>query len=593
MAAIFGAVGEVGDEILETMGEALSHRGPRAKIARISDTAALGIRRRGREPSLADDGRYVAASDASVFNAAELGAALSLQPDDSAFADELFLRLYVAEGPSGIDKVNGDFAFVLWDRHTRRLTLARDYVGSRPLYFTSLSDGTLLFASEYKAFLRVEGFRPEPDLDMIQHLQHCKHLPDGRTLLKNVNSVPAASFLTFDFKEGTTRMEKLPPIELDVRYLSEEEWIRRIRETFLDAVRVRLVGQGRVGVALSGGIDSAAVACACREIDPEGRIHTFTAGYGADDPEVINASKVADAMNTFHHEIITTPHMVERSLRALVWHMENPIARSETLQLYEIAHKASEFVESVLTGMASDGLFAGMPKHKLVWLSKKAPFLKRAFEEFYTLTQTGRRPKTLFGKLAQALYFRGRLTDVPKIAGTDYQPPVTVFPKGRKELVNSVLAGGFQAGVPTWLPKVERTFAAWDVRFSSPFLDKRMIRLGFQIPDAFKIRKGQEKYILRRALRSIVPEELLNVPKAPQRMKNDLAFSNTLDEIAEKTLTRERVEKHGFFDYDELCALRKRNKNRPYIFESAMRIWTAVLTEIWAEEFLDRQSVPA
>ena len=298
-------------------------------------------------------------------------------------------------------------------------------------------------------------------------------------------------------------------------------------------------------------------------------------------------------MNTFHHEIITTPDMVESSLRALVWHMENPIARSETLQLYEIARKASDFVESLLTGMASDGLFAGMPKHKLVWLSKKAPFLKHAFEEFYTLTQTGRRPKTVFGKLAQAFYFRGKLTDVPKVAGTDYRPPSTVFPAERKELINAVLARGFQTGVPTWLPKVERTFAAWDVRFSSPFLDKRMIRLGFQIPDSFKIRKGQEKYILRRALRSIVPEELLNVPKAPQRMKNDLSFSDTLDEIAEKILTREKVERHGFFDYDELCALRKRNKNRPYIFESAMRIWTAVLTEIWAEQFLDRQSVHA
>jgi asparagine synthase (glutamine-hydrolysing) len=138
---------------------------------------------------------------------------------------------------------------------------------------------------------------------------------------------------------------------------------------------------------------------------------------------------------------------------------------------------------------------------------------------------------------------------------------------------------------------VERTLAAWDLRYCSPFLDKALMRVAFTISDTFKIKKGREKYILRRALESLVPPEVLQVRKSPQRMASDLAFSNALDTMADTILSRERIERRGIFRHDEIAALKRTKSDRPYLFETGMRLWTAILTEIWAEQFLERNGV--
>jgi asparagine synthase (glutamine-hydrolysing) len=125
--------------------------------------------------------------------------------------------------------------------------------------------------------------------------------------------------------------------------------------------------------------------------------------------------------------------------------------------------------------------------------------------------------------------------------------------------------------------------------YRSPFFDRNLIQVAYSIPDSLKIRNGRDKYILRRALKSIVPDELLNVPKSLQRMKYDVDFSNTLDEISDRLLSRENVIRRGFFDYSDIERLRKRKTDKPYSGEGAMRLWTALLTETWAQEFLDKR----
>lgn len=281
-----------------------------------------------------------------------------------------------------------------------------------------------------------------------------------------------------------------------------------------------------------------------------------------------------------------------RRLPDIVWHLENPIARSETAQFFEIGQAAGEVVDHLLAGVAADGLFAGMPKHKLLYLAGKFPVLREPLSEFYTLTQSGRKPHSLTGRAMDRLYFRGGVPEAPVILASRLEPQLTPFPEPGAEMLNRFLCDGLQESLAQWLPKVERTLRAGGVSFSSPFLDREFMQLAFTIPSALKIRRGREKYILRQAMRSLVPEKVLNVPKFPMRMQHGPAFAEALDKLADTWLSRERIERRGFFDFTAITKLRRKTPSASYSFEGAMRIWTAAATEIWAELFLDRRGAP-
>ena len=228
-----------------------------------------------------------------------------------------------------------------------------------------------------------------------------------------------------------------------------------------------------------------------------------------------------------------------------------------------------------------------MPRHKLLWSMQLLPPLRGPLTEFYSLTQSGRRPESLLGRFMEGLYFRGNLPPVPAINGSEYRPALPQFPDNGPEFLNQVLCGGFQESVARWLPKLERTLRANRLTFTSPFLDRELMHVAFTIPSAYKIRRGREKYILRQALQSIVPPEVLNAPKFPMKMKHDRTFSDMLDVLADGVLSRDRVMRRRLMDFAAVQRLRRRPRGRPYSSEGAMRLWTALLTEIWAYEFLE------
>jgi asparagine synthase (glutamine-hydrolysing) len=239
--------------------------------------------------------------------------------------------------------------------------------------------------------------------------------------------------------------------------------------------------------------------------------------------------------------------------------------------------------------MEADALFAGMPRHKLLWLMNKVPIFKRPLGEIYNLTQSGIGPRSLFGGILSAVYFRDSIPPVPKVLGVDYVPSPLDFPAVGREFLNRCLIGNFQNGACQDTQKVERTFAAWGIEFRSPFLDRNLVEVAYSISDRLKIKNGTQKYILRRALSSIVPKALIDVPKLPQRMKYDLEFSTLIDELSDSLLSKESIRSRGFFDVSDIRRLRRRKPGRAYSGESAMRLWTALLTEVWARVFLDHR----
>jgi asparagine synthase (glutamine-hydrolysing) len=593
MAGIFGVLGSVSESDLSEMENRLSHRGIFTCLEHIADELVFGsIGLEGEQRVRVNESGAIV-SDAIIYNIEELLAAprsVDFGVDPSRDEDLLF-SLYMTEGLKGLAKLNGDFAFALWDREKQELTLGRDFFGCHPLYYSHLPAGGLAFASEYKALLAIEEIQPIPDLDMLQHLQYVKRLPIGRTLLKNVASVLPGGIAVFDSCGEKRYEERLPGLELNVTYEPEEVLIPKVREALCQAVKVRTEGRDKVGFALSGGIDSIALTCIYRYLNPDRQYHTFTAGHGVEDPEMSVAAGVARAMRSTHHQVITGPELLLTDLPSLVYHLEDPFARSETLQLYRVAQEARQDVNVLMSGQGSDGLFAGMQKYKLLWYIQNTPLARKPLKEFYDLSQLGLKPESISGKLLREFYFRGGLPDVPKVRGTDYSPSPTKFPPNEKEFVNLMAINGYSNGVSLSLQKFERTFSSAGLTYTSPNYDLNLVRTAFSVPQSLKIKAGQQKYIFRKALQSIVPEEYLNVPKFPQQMKYDLGFSNTLDEIADIYLSQGKVSDRGFFEYSEILKLRKRKQGNPYSSEGAMRLWSVLLTEIWATNFLDHKGV--
>jgi asparagine synthase (glutamine-hydrolysing) len=342
------------------------------------------------------------------------------------------------------------------------------------------------------------------------------------------------------------------------------------------------------GVSLSGGVDSACIVAAFRELYPGRPLHTFTAGSSSDDADIRAARDVAELYGTNHHEIVFGAEEIEHTLPTVVWHLEDPIARSETLQYYLLAKTAREFVSVLLTGQIADGLYAGMPRHKIFQSLRFAPFLRKPMSEFYAYTQTGQDARTPLGSLLQKTYFGDSIPAVPAVIGASGDTRLADLPKGR-EALNESLLENVTTHIPQWFAKVDRPNFAHGLAVFSPFIDRQIIDQAFRIPASLKIRRFREKHILRHALAPLLPKEFSRRPKYAQRMTYDDRFSDLLQDYAARILTPERVRSRGLFVPGEIARLLDRAGSKAYSAEHGMRIWTALCTELWASLFIDHR----
>lgn len=574
MSALFGifATGTRGEA--EAMAARLAHRGTAQAIEPIGAgwAGAVAERPETRLLSRQSDGVCCAAA---VYDARDAIGRLSGA---------------LLAGPRELEGVDADYALARIDIETNRLTLARDFFGCAPLYYTALPSGGVAFASEYKALLALRSVGVEPDRDMVQFLQHGKRLPPGRTLFGPVRAVPPGSVLTLDPAGAITAEHRFAPLEVAVRITEAEQATALIRSELERSLRTRSADCDPLGVALSGGIDSIALAFLMRRLWPDRRLLTFTAGSHDRDQEIVTARRVARALGSEHHEILTPASMLADTMPQLVWHMEDPFSRSEALQLYELARVASSRgVRVLFSAQGADGLFAGMPKYKLLSLMCKHPLARAALQEFYTYTQLGLPPRRLLAKLGVAAKFRGSVPAVPRISGARPPEPLC-FPEPGPQFVNRVTSGGFQVGVCQDIQKFDRGFGAFGIEYRSPFYDMTLVRAAYTIDDALKIRHGRQKWIFRQALRPWVPPEFLDIPKFPQRMEANLELAAALDSIADEVLSDEAVRARGLFDSASIASLRRGSSTRAYSYEGGMRLWTAIMTELWARAFIDRRA---
>jgi asparagine synthase (glutamine-hydrolysing) len=473
---------------------------------------------------------------------------------------------------------------VRWDGARQELVLARDRIGYAPLYFT-LDQGRIVFASEYKALLAIDSVPAHPNRAAIQVIHATKWLQPGATCLEGVYPVAPGTWMAI--KHNCIRTARFWDLPIKVLHQDEQLHVSALRTSFLETLRRQTEPYSRIGISLSGGLDSAVMAAGARHVAPHKEIHTFSAGYGPEDKELVNAARVAATLGTQHHPLVLDPEDLPGLLPWMVWHMEEPIGREDIAYLYVAAQEAARHVEVVLTGFGFDGLFAGLPRHRVAHVAMHMPLVEGPLREFYDYTVRSVEPRGLGGRLLKSLYFRGSDFPAPRVLGAD---PVSRLPNFRSnggQPLSEFLRKGFLL-LPYQSP-VERLYTGAGVRFNAHHTDPAFLAAAFSIPDRLKIRGRTQKYVLRKACAGLLPESILAFGKSFNRLKHDLHLSAVLDRLADELLPASVTAGRGLFEPSYVAALRRRPPDKPYSQERVYRLWSLLLTEMWSRLYLDRR----
>lgn len=588
MGALYGILGDSDDGEITSIGERLAHRGGRVAEWSLTPTLRLGMRSPdGRLERLAG-GPIV--FDGAIDNRAELTPpnAEHQAPVRSPVDDALLvLSLFQQSGTEALQRLAGQYAFAVWEPSSRRLLLGRDIIGYAPLYFT-LDNNRFIFASEYKAILAIPSVPARPNRDAIQVIQSTKWTKPGATCLAGVHPVAPGTWLEVDLdRMHTARFWNIP---IQVLHDDDARHTAALRASFIETLRRQVEPYRKVGVSLSGGLDSAVMAAGVREVAGDREVHAFTAGYGPDDRELVNAATVARELGIRHHPMVLDPEDLPGLLPWMVWHLEEPIGREDIAYLFVAAREAARYVELVVTGFGFDGLFAGLPRHRLVDLGMRLSTLRGPLEEFYDFTFRSVEPKSFSGRMLRSAYFRGKDFPAPEVVGAEALPPFTGFPRSGDQPLSNFLRSGFL--VQPYQSSVERLYAGVGVRMNAHHTDPSFLATAFSIPDRLKIHGRTQKYILRKACAGLLPESILNFGKSFNRLKHDLQFSAVLDRLGDDLLSPTTVGERGLFEPSYVSALRRRPAGKPYSQERAYRLWSLLLTEIWSRLYLDGRGAP-
>ena len=538
---------------LSAMTRALQHRGPDAEGAYTDPAVHLGHRRLsildlagGAQPMSSADGRWHIVFNGEIYNYLELrrdlearGATFHTQSDT-----EVLLQAWAEDGVDSLPRLNGMFAFAIWDSREKRLTLARDPLGIKPLYYAN-HRGELLFASELRSLLRFPGFRPGLDPASVNKYLALGYIPAPSTAYAGVRKLEPGQMVTWSpAGRHTEYFWDLPIEDNPVGAGTFDESAKTTRELLREAVRYQLRSDVDVGILLSGGIDSSAVAALAAPLAGR-KLHSFSIGFQeASYNELPFAEEVARKVGTEHHHQTLTPKDVAGALPAIYRGLDEPLGDASLVPTWFLARLASGKVKTVLGGDGGDELFAGYPSFQAHLLVERLSFLpvgvRVAINHLIQRLPVSHNYKSLPFLMAQFLKGLGLPAEIRFLlwmgACGNAERHDLLSPDIRNELhrhnafedvtrlaYRSGLSGGLERIFylctklylqECVLTKVDRASMAHSLEVRVPFLDPDLVTHAFSLRTDYKLRGRQTKLILREALKNDLPESILQRKKA-------------------------------------------------------------------------------
>ena len=615
---VFHYRGGIADPALvERQARLIRHRGPDDQGLWHEGPVALGHRRLsivdlspgGHQPLANEDGTLWVTFNGELYNWPEVkGTLLARGHRFRGGSDtEMLLHLYEEHGEGLLEHLRGMFAFGLYDRSRRRLLLARDRLGKKPLFYHD--DGRrIVFASELKALLLDPSVPRELDEAALADYLTFQYVPSPATIWKGVRKLPPAHYLVCDERGARVARYWALPVEPDPGH-PVEHYRERLRALLSEAVRVRLMSDVPLGAFLSGGIDSSLVTALMSRAVSE-PVKTFSIGFEEEDvSELEHARRVARHLGTDHHELIVRPQALEL-LPRLVWQMDEPFADASMIPTWHVARMARRHVTVALSGDGGDEAYAGyttygwarryaaldrlpaalrrLARGPAGWLPPDHPLgrklrrLALAPVDRHLEVMSHFPPRDLARLLSRELAAR--------LGGHD------PYLDARRHHARARAAVGDVAGLPyldavTYmtddvLVKVDRTSMLESLEVRCPLLDHRVLEFVGRIPFEYKLRGEVTKWILKEVASDLLPAEILARPKRGFGIPLDRWFGGDFGRLAREVLLDPRARRRGWFDaaaVETLVTGARQGAER-----GVKQTWNLVCLELWAQSYLDR-----
>jgi asparagine synthase (glutamine-hydrolysing) len=616
---------------LQRMTDLLAHRGPDDEGYYHSDFrvqapypdipgVALGHRRlaiidpqSNRQPVSNEDGRISIVFNGEIYNYADLRK--RLEGNGHTFCTdgdtETIVHLYEDEGLDFLQHLHGMFAFALWDEGRRRLILARDRLGQKPLVYRVERD-RLLFASELKSLLAAPGVPREIDPSAIDEYLTYQYVPHPNSIFAGIRKLPPAHYAVFENRTLTVQPYWSPDFNHEfVRPVADFE--EELRTRLTAAVQMRMHSDVPLGAFLSGGVDSSIVVALMQQLSTQ-PVKTFAIGFTAPEyNEAPYAARVAKHLGTEHREFIVEPSGGDL-LEKLIWHYDEPFADSSAIPTYLVSQHTKEHVTVALTGDGGDELFAGYLRYGAVNLAAKIDRLPNAVKSLLAAR--------LWRKLPGGGRQRSWLSRAKRLSAALSQPPVSRYgrwicafdeseraelyaPEFLQRLPDSdpfdFLAAAMQranrrdpitqaalADLVTYLPcdlnvKVDIASMAVGLECRQPFLDHRVVELAAGMPIGLKYRRGRGKRILHSVFGALLPQEVFRRPKMGFGVPLDRWFRGELKGMMHEILLDPSTLARGYFRQEAIERLLVEHTTGQV--NHAPRLWTLMELELWHRQW--------
>ena len=632
MCGIAGFYGSFDPQLLDEMNRVIGHRGPDdAGTLHLSDEqiglthrrlAIIDLTPRGHQPMWDVTARCAISFNGEIYNYRELrqGLAAGGATFQSQSDTEVLLNLYLRDGPEMLGRLNGIFAFALWDRHSRELFLARDGLGVKPLYWTETPKG-FLFASELKALLREESVAR--DIDPLAVRDHLTYLwsPAPRTMLRTVKKLPPGNALLV--RAGRLKRQwsfYQLPYQQPLDPLGPGEAAEQLRGHLKTAVTRQMVADVPVGAFLSGGLDSSSVVAMAQQSLPEGRLQCFTIGFN--DPawaseglcdDLPFAERVAAHLGVDLHTIYVGPEMVAE-LETMIYHLDEPQADLAPINALFISRLAREHdIKVLLSGAGGDDIFTGYRRHLALSLERTWAWLptpcRRALSQcvrHIPVQHAGGR------RLVKAFQYADLEGDQRLASYFNWIEPSLRDSLYSRDLRGEIAAAGESDALLSSLgelgPQVvplnrmlyletkhfladhnlnytDRMGMAAGVEVRVPLLDPDLVAFAARLPLDLKQRGRTGKWIFKRAMEPLLPRDVIYRPKTGFGAPLRHWLRHPLRPLVEELLSPTALRRRGLFDPDAVAELVRRDRQGG--IDAAYPILALICIELWCRIFID------
>lgn len=626
MCAICGIVNfdhsePVDPAVVVRMTQTLVHRGPDDEGHFVEGPAGLGFRRLsiidlsgGKQPIFNEDDSLAIIFNGEIYNYRDLAAQLSAAGHifKTKSDTEAILHAYEQYGDDCVHHLRGMFAFAIWDRRRRRLFIARDRLGVKPLYY--YFNGRFLgFASEIKGLLEVPDVPCDLDTEALDQFLFLRYVPGPRTMFKGISRLQPGHTLVAD--DAGVHIRKFWDIDYSERTsASPQQIVAEFEELLEESVRLRLISEVPLGVFLSGGLDSSAILATMTKVAAGPRIKTFSVGYDAsggneeEDSEFEYARLAAKAFDADHYEFHLDAKTFQEFIPDLVWHLDEPLADPSCIPLHFISKLAREHITVVLSGEGADEILAGYgiyPKMlALDSVNRHLPGLGRFIGSLAGVVpnESLRHYLRMSGQSLEEGYrgvcrgfgaeTRRRLIGAQRMEHSERQVSDIFHQHFKAAASASPLNRMLYVDTKVWLPddlllKADKMTMANGLELRVPFLDHKLVEFAAALPDASKL-SGEGKSLLRKTMRGVLPDPILDRPKKGFPVPIASWLRGPLRQFTRDHVLSRSSACNAYLNASEVTRIVEEHEagrvNR------SQEIWTLLMFQFWHSQFIGKSA---